>query len=377
MKLLPALFADKLPRDGHTPISVEIRPRRGPLRLLIFPLLLNVWPLLLLVSQKALVPFGLLLLGPGSRRTRSNFVSAMALLSVGGLLLTTQSSNAFSIQHFVGFALFVLSVPLINAAVRTSRPALINWLSVLSTCNAALAFGFYFLEIDLSQFRGLNRIIGDDDATHRVFFETTSLLAVFSVSFLRHRVIRWFCVAIVAAYALLLAKSIFVVLLFLLNHLAPRMVSGSLTSRIATATAFILVLVGAPALVALARPDFALSIGIKALQFDAVLKDSSPLLTGHGWGYAIDEIVNSRDQPYQVEMQLPMLLKQVGLIVVLSLAAFILSMFISISGTWRATSLRIATYFAIGFANPWLFIPSWYLTVALMYRQFDDPLWPR
>ena len=29
------------------------------------------------------------------------------------------------------------------------------------------------------------------------------------------------------------------------------------------------------------------------------------------------------------------------------------------------------TYFVVGFVNPWLFMPSWYLTVALMYPQFD------
>jgi hypothetical protein len=138
-------------------------------------------------------------------------------------------------------------------------------------------------------------------------------------------------------------------------------------------TVLLAIAIVAPALVAVARPDFALSVGIKLVQLQTILTYPTPLLTGHGWGYVIDSIVNSPDQPYQVEMQLPMLVLQAGSLLVLAYAAGMLSLFRSVSGSWSATWLRFGTYFLIGFANPWLLLPSWYLTVALMYRQFDFP----
>jgi hypothetical protein len=294
-----------------------------------------------------------------------------SLIAVGALSLLLQPWNEFAAAHYLGFVLFLLSVPLVNAAVRSSGERLIKWLSILSLSNALLAFFFYFLEVDLSQYRGLNRIVGADEATHRVFYESTSLLAVFSVKFLRRRWLRWVCGAIVAGYALLLAKSVFVILLYLLNHLAPRILSGRILPRIAVSILFLGLAIGAPAMIALARPDFALSLGIKLLQFKAVIDDTSPILTGSGWGYVIDEVVTSTEQPYQVEMQLPMLLSQVGLFVLIPYIVAMTSLFRSISGTWTATMLRTAAYFAIGFANPWLFIPSWYLTTSLVFRQLD------
>ena len=366
-----------LSAEGAHVLFLGAGRRTGPSRLLVFPVLLNLWPLLLLLSQKALVPVGLLLLGSASRLTRRNLVTVAWLIAVGGLSLLLQPWNEFAAAHYLGFVLFLLSVPLINAAVRGSGEHLIKWLSILSLSNALLAFLFYFLEVDLSQYRGLNRIVGDDDATHRVFYETTSLLAVFSVTFLRKRWLRWICGAIVAAYALLLAKSVFVILLFLFNHLAPRILSGRVLSRIAVSAFFLGLAIGAPAMVAVARPDFALSVGMKLLQFDAVINDGSPILSGRGWGYVIDDVVTSTEQPYQVEMQLPMLLTQVGLLVLIPYVVAMVSLFRSISSSWTATMLRSAAYFAIGFANPWLFVPSWYLTTALIFRRLDNHGRPR
>jgi hypothetical protein len=325
------------------------------------------------VSQKALVPLGLLLLGTGSRRTRENFLVVAGVCVAGSVVLLVQRWNIYAWMHYVGFVLFLLSMPLINAAIRTSRARLIKWLSLLSVANACLAFVFYFAEVDLERFRGLNRIIGQDYYTQRVFFETTSLLAVFSLRFVRQKVLRWLCALIVIAYAVLLAKSVFVILLFLLNQFAFQILHGRVWARLAIGALLLAVGVGAPALIVIARPDFATSVGVKILQLQTILTDPSPLWTGSGWGYVIDSIVNSPDQPYQVEMQLPMLVLQAGLVTVLIYAAGMLSLFRSVSGTWSATLLRFATYFSIGFANPWLLLPSWYLTVALMYRQFDFP----
>jgi hypothetical protein len=316
---------------------------------------------------------GLLALGTASRRTRQNFLVVAGICAVGSVGLLFQRWNPYAFAHYVGFALFLLSVPLINAAIRTSRSRLIKWLSLLTVANACLAFVFYFAEVDLERFRGLNRILGKDENTYRVYFETTSLLAVFSVRFLRQKLLRWVCTAIVIAYALLLAKSVFVILLLLANLFAFRILHGKLWIKLAILALLLMIGVVAPTLVAIARPDFALSVGIKVLQLQTILTYPTPLLTGSGWGYVIDSIVNSPDQPYQVEMQLPMLVLQVGLVLVLAYAAGMLSLFRSVSGCWSAAWLRFGTYFLIGFANPWLLLPSWYLTVALMYRQFDFP----
>ena len=357
------------PRPGRqTPARLRAG---GPPRLLVFPVLLNVWPLLLLISQKALIPFGFLLLGVGSRVTRRNLVIAASLIAAGAVYLLWAPRNEYGVTHYVGFALFVASIPLINAAVRVSRGRLIKWLSILTVLNCALAFILYFFEIDVSQLRGLNRIIGDDASTHRVYFETTSLLAITSLRFIRQRWFRWACGILVLSYALFLAKSVFVILLFILNRVAHRALVGSIQSRLAIMFGIGVVALGAPVVIAIARPDFALSVGMKIIQLQTVLAEAPSFLHGAGWGYVIDAIISSPTQPYQVEMQLPMLVMQVGIPMLTLLALGMLLQFRSISGNWLATSVRCMTYFVVGFVNPWLFMPSWYLTVALMYPQFD------
>ena len=54
----------------------------------------------------------------------------------------------------------------------------------------------------------------------------------------------------------------------------------------------------------------------------------------------IDAIITSPTQPYQVEMQLPMLVVQIGLPMLTLLALGMLLQFRSISGNWLATSVR-------------------------------------
>src|SRR5436309_1733847 len=171
-----------------TPKRFLVSPRR---RELVFPLLLNTWPVLLLISQKALLPVGLLLNGAGTRTYRRELLIAVAMLTGGAAILILQRPNEYALNHYVGYGLFVLSVPLINLASRGAKHQLLRGLAILSVVNCVLAFVAYFVEIDLSGFRGLNRIIGQDYDTHRVFFETTSLLAVFSPSYIRRTALRW------------------------------------------------------------------------------------------------------------------------------------------------------------------------------------------
>lgn len=349
------------------------RQRRMRWSVQIFPLLLHVWPLLLLISQKALTPLGLVIVGIAWRTKifQRDMLVAIVMIVFGALILLIQAPNEYSVAHYVGYALFVLSVPLINAAVRQNRMGLIDGLAFLSIFNSLVALAVYFLAIDLSAFRGLNRIVGDDGDTHRVYYETASLLAVFSAQFIRRKTLRWICIAVVAIYALFLARSVFVILLFLINRYFYRIFRGSLLQRTLTIVVIIAIAVAGPVVTLILRSDLHLSLGIKLLQFNEIWEDASPAIIGSGWGYVIDAIINSPDQAYQVEMQLPMLFRQIGWVGVLFYAVGMLLLIRSISGNFGSAVLRWLTYLAIGFNNPWLLIPSWYMTVCLMYCQFD------
>lgn len=349
----------------------DSRREAGSRRVLIFASLLHVWPLLLLLSQKALTPLGLLLAGGGTRQYRRDMVVAVGMILFAGLTLLLQQPNDYATAHFFGYVLFVLSVPLINAAAHADRQQLLKNLALLSIFNSVLAYIVYFLSIDLSAFRGLNRIIGDDDATHRVYYETASLLAVFTAQFIRNKPIRWLCIIIVAGYALFLGKSVFVVILFLLNRYIHLGLRGSVLQRLAFILLLLIAAIVGPIITLALRSDIGLSLGIKLLQFQEILEDTSPVLMGSGWGYVIDAIVNNMEQEYQVEMQLPMLLRQIGWGGVL---VYVVGMFLlirSVSANLGCAVLRWLTYLAIGFNNPWLLIPSWYMTTCLMYLQLD------
>jgi hypothetical protein len=114
-----------------------------------------------------------------------------------------------------------------------------------------------------------------------------------------------------------------------------------------------------------------LSVGFKLLQFDLIFSEMNEYFIGSGWGYVIDAIATSSDQPYQVEMQFPMLLMQMGvvgfLVYILTMAYF----FYGISNKRLIAAWRFLLYLLIGFSNPWMFLPSWYLTVALMLVELD------
>ena len=340
--------------------------------MLLFPAVLNFWPLLLLVSQKAFVPLGMLLVGLGTRPYRNNLLVAGALVGLAALTLTIQRPNDHAVGHWIGYVLFVLAVPIINEAVRKDADRLLHWLAVLSVLNAVLALCFYALAIDLSAFRGLNRVIGDDDLTHRVYFESTSLIAIFAVAGFRQRWVRVAATLVVLGYAVLLAKSVFVLALWALNHVVPAIARGNWMQRMASTLAIAVLAIIGPVVVAALRPDVALSIGIKVLQIETIMSEGAHSLWGAGWGFVIDEIVTSPEQPYQVEMQLPMMYTQLGALGVSAHALGLWLLVRSASRTAGIAALRWAAYIAIGFNNPWLLVPSWYLTSILLFRSLEN-----
>jgi hypothetical protein len=352
------------------PVRVAARRRvRG--RIFIFPVLLNAWPVLLLISQKALVPLGLLFAGTGTASYRRD-VALAALMSMAALVwFGLQRANEYAVPHLIGYVLFIAAVPLINLAVKSDSSRLLRLVAMFSVFNAFLAFVFFFLEIDLSGFRGLNRIIGEDEQAHRVYFESTSLVAVFAVSAFKRGWRRNLATLLVLAYAALLAKSVFVLALFAINNVLPRVLRRSWWQQLVVLLSLGAILIIGPIAVALLRPDVGLSIGIKLLQWESVLAHPGSIWSGSGWGYVIAEIVNSETQPYQIEMQLPMLFKQIGVVGVGLYAAGMWWFVRSASGSAAASWLRWSAYIAIGFNNPWLFMPSWYLTAVLLFRKIE------
>ena len=95
----------------------------------------------------------------------------------------------------------------------------------------------------------------------------------------------WACAILVVSYALFLAKSVFVLLLFVLNRVAHRALVGSIQFRLAILFGIVAVALGAPVAIAIARPDFALSVGMKIVQLQTIITETPSFLHGAGWGY--------------------------------------------------------------------------------------------
>lgn len=357
--------------DDNVAMRASAVGTRAGFRHLIFSLLLNTWPVLLLVSQKTLVPIGYLLVGRGDLRYQADVFRAFALGVFSSLVLVFQAGNDYGFQHFGGYLVFLFAIPLINLSVRGDRARLVRLLAIFSVANAALGILIYFLNIDLSAYRGLNLIVDNEGNANRVYFESTSLIAVFSIAAFRGRLARLVATVLVMAYALLLAKSIFVIALYLLNKVSPLLFKSRFHHKLIVLAVGGLAIALGPVLVGYLRSDVLLSLGIKALQFASIMEDTSAAFFGRGWGYVQEAIVNSVEQPYQVEMQLPMLVQQTGFFHVLVFATAVWFFLRSISDSSAVTWCRWFIYLLIGFNNPWLFIPSWYLTAALMFSDVE------
>lgn len=352
-------------------------PRSRTPLVLLFPTLLNFWPMLLLVSQKAFVPLGLLLAAGGTRAYRNDLAVVSALVGLATLTLMMQRPNDYSVDHWIGYVLFMLAIPLVNEAVRKDAGRVLHWLSVLSVLNAVLALCIFELAIDLSSFRGLNRIVGNDDLTHRVYFEGTSLIAIFSVARFRRPWVRLIATMLVFFYVVLLAKSVFVFTLWILNQIVPFIARRNWLNRTAAILAIAVLGSVSPMVVAALRPDIALSVGIKMFQISTLMTEGTQGPFGAGWGFVVDEIVTSPEQPYQVEMQLPMMFIQLGIMGATAHALGLWFLVRAASRTKGVATLRWAIYMVVGFNNPWLLVPSWYLTSILMFHLLENQSSPR
>jgi len=301
-------------------------------------------------------------------------MALVALTIIGGLVVMFyQKPTEYMWAHFFGFVGFALSVVLINIAVIAQREKAHRLISILGLVNSALAISVYALQLDLGTLRGLN-IIADEfgDAT-RMFIETASLLAVCSLGFVKRPIFRYVGTLVVLGYLVFLAKSLFVLFLYVLNRYADRILRGGVARRVVAVFTVTLIVLLVSLEVLVYRSDIALSVGLKLLQLQTVTDYLDRPLAGYGWGYVIDAVASKTEQPYQVEMQLPMLVVQTGLPFVLLFVGALLLAIRRTSASWRTAWMRWITFVAAGFVNPWLLLPSWYLTAVLMYDNLDHP----
>jgi hypothetical protein len=342
-------------------------------RILAFPLSTNVWPLLLFVSQKVFVLPGLLLVGFGDATYRRDMVSAIGLSVVGLLVYFSQFGNGYDQSHLLGYISFVFAMPLINYAARYDATLLRRLLTYITLFNVAMSIYLLVYNIDLYGFRGLNRIEGTDGVTYRVYFEASSLAAVFLLRSFRNRWLQLATLAAVFFFVVFVARSAVVMALLGLNLVAPYILRSAPHIRVAAGIVAIAIAVLLYIYLPVIRPDIDLSLRAKQLQLQVILSLLPDNWSGWGWGAYLPYLATDREQPYQIEMQLPMLMLQLGPLALAAILLLILGLFMSAAEQSLRGYVRFVIYALIGFNNPWLLVPSWYLTCQLMFRDDHRP----
>lgn len=345
--------------------------RRRSARLLAFPLSTNLWPLLLFASQKAFVLPGLILAGHGDAGYRRDLWLAALISFVGLLVYFTQFGNSYDQAHLLGFLLFVWSMPLINLATRHDSILLRRGLTYLTLFNAIMGFYLLIANVDLYGLRGLNKVEGADGVTYRVYFESASLAATVLLTTFRNRWVQLAALVVVAASVIFVAKSVVVIALLGLNLSLPYLLRSPLPLKVIAGLAVFAAAVLLYTYLPIIRPDIDLSLRVKQYQLDIILSLLPDNWSAWGWGFYLPQLATDRDQPYQIEMQLPMLMLQLGPIALLGVLALTLALFMSAAEQRARGFARFTIYVLIGFNNPWLFVPSWFLTCQLLFRE--DP----
>ncbi|SNT10195.1 hypothetical protein SAMN06295912_1416 [Sphingomonas laterariae] len=342
-------------------------------RAFLFPVLTNVWPILLFVSQKAFVVPGILLVGFGDSAYRRDIVIALALTLVGFIVYITQYSNVYDQAHFLGFVFFAWSIPIINHASRIDNIKLREILTYITVVNAVIGFFLMISDIDLTGLRGLNKIVGSDGGTHRVYFESASLASVSLFSTFKKKWIKFAAAVIIISFIIFVARSVAIIILLFANISLPFFLKRSPAIKITVLISMIVLLYLSYIYLQILRPDVELSLRAKEFQFNLIINFLGSEWSGWGWGAFYPAMASDPDQPYQVEMQLPMLMLQLGIvafIVIMSLTA--LSFIGAASDNKMFGFARFFVYSMIGFNNPWLFIPSWFLTCQMLFRYDDE-----
>jgi hypothetical protein len=89
-------------------------------------------------------------------------------------------------------------------------------------------------------------------------------------------------------------------------------------------------------------------------------------LFGEGFGFYLTDFATDELQPYQIEMQLVMLLLQIGLVGLIFLMSFFYYFFYLVVPDHFKKAFFL--FCLIGIVNPWLFLPSWLITATYFYK---------
>lgn len=359
------------PTDNSGSISAAKPQAAPPAWILAFPLLTNFWPILLFVSQKTFVIPALILTGSGDTAYRRDLFIAAAISAVGLLVYALQYANPYDQAHLIGFLLFVWSMPTLNHVIRLDEKLLLRFLTYLTLFNTLMGFFLLVSNIDLYGLRGLNKVVGTDGITARVYFESSSLAAVVLLTSFKPRWMQLLTLVAVIAFVLLIAKSVAIVLLLGANLALPYIIRSSFSIKVAVAAAVVAIFTILYMYLLVLRPDVELSLQVKQFQLDIIIGSLQNLWSGWGWGTFYPQLASDPEQPYQIEMQLPMLLLQLGPLALGAIIILTAMMFLSTTKKQTLGIARFAVYLLIGFNNPWLFVPSWYLTCQLLFRYND------
>jgi hypothetical protein len=234
------------------------------------------------------------------------------------------------------------------------------------------------LEVDLSSFRGLNFIRGTDGEVHRFFVETSALLLTSNFYVVRNKLFRLLFWVATLFYFMFIAKITLLIVLFISMQLSKYLRLFPVITIVFSVVAVMLIYLSGFYLYFI-REDLILSILFKIEQFNVIMSNFnlSHLILGSGFGFYLSELVTDYSQPYQIEMQLPMLVLQLGLFNVLLFFMGFYFLFKSIL-VKRGAFAGLFLFITIGFINPWLFLPVWFISVAiytnLLFNDKDNSI---
>ncbi len=328
----------------------------------------TIWPLFLFFSQKALVPLKLVeLFGAFTGKKLKLFFLGMTTMFVLSIILLLSLKNSFAISHYLSVIVFVLFVILFGAEnLKSNRIELnLKWITILNFLMLILALVFYYLQIELSSFRGLNFVKDNTGTVNRMFLETSSLFVISNFRS-KSKLFNILLITLTFSYLVFLNKSVFLIALFLYQLILQYQVQKKRIFLFVVTAILTLILLSFPEL--FLRADLAYSIAFKLSQVEGIIDHINlrNFLFGEGFGFFLSDFATDETQPYQIENQLAMLLLQLGLGGLIILLIFFYYFFCLVIPDNRRKAFFL--YFLIGIINPWLFLPSWLITATYFFK---------
>ena len=334
----------------------------------------SIWPIFLFISQKSLIVFHLLNIR-ASRYSRDIFIWVIfcffAVVTLSLFTLNFVFFNTHSVSHFISYFIFIIYSVLIAGVLSSPYDSnrILKLITILNFFGLLLIHIIYFNEIELPGNRGLNFIRGTDDIIHRFFVETSPLFLISRFDFFKKKILKILFISITLSYFLIISKNTFLSSLFILQLIYRYQKSLNIYQLFVSLIFLgLLSFTGFINWSSLIRADLILSIFFKAEQLFSIFKQLGfhNIFLGEGFGFFLNEFATDLNQPYQIEMQLPMLILQIGLLncFMLILGIYLLFKSTNIKYSFLTTGL----FFSVGFINPWLFLPAWLIACIYFFK---------